>query len=91
MKILLTLFLRAAALPAGAQQAAPRAGTLDEAYQLALSLRLTERSAADEIRRAHSALSRAIAVADSLERALVLVLENSELQAADYTNGLVTT
>ncbi|HBE89302.1 MAG TPA: hypothetical protein DDW67_09215, partial [Elusimicrobia bacterium] len=55
-----------------------------------LALRLTERSAADEVRRAHSALSRALAVAAALETALGLALENSELQAADYKNGLVT-
>lgn len=55
-----------------------------------LSLRLTERRAADEVRRAHSALTRALAVAASLERALALALENSELQTADYKNGLVT-
>ncbi|MDT8286987.1 MAG: TolC family protein [Elusimicrobiales bacterium] len=55
-----------------------------------LSLRLTERRAADEVLRAHSALTRALAVAASLETALGLALENSELQAADYKNGLVT-
>ncbi len=55
-----------------------------------LDLRLAERRAADEVGRAHSALARAIAVADSLDKALALALENSELQAADYKNGLVT-
>jgi len=55
-----------------------------------LSLRLAQRTADDEIKRAHSALGRAIAVSDSLEKALGLALENSELQAADYKNGLVT-
>ncbi|HBE88201.1 MAG TPA: hypothetical protein DDW67_03570, partial [Elusimicrobia bacterium] len=37
MKVLLTFFLLSSALPAAAQQAAPRAVTLDEAYRLALA------------------------------------------------------
>ncbi|MEW5905211.1 MAG: TolC family protein [Elusimicrobiota bacterium] len=70
--------------PAAAGQYRSRA----EAARLALQL--TERRAADEVRRAHAALSRALAVAASLDTALALALENSELQAADYKNGLVT-
>jgi len=55
-----------------------------------LSLALTERAAATEVRQAHSALEHSLSVIASLEKALALAEENSVLQAKDYVYGLVT-
>ena len=55
-----------------------------------LSLALAERSAATEVRQAHSSLEHSLTVIASLEKALGLAEENSVLQAKDYVYGLVT-
>lgn len=72
-------FNDAAAAQAGARASAAK-----------LSLALAERSAATEVRQAHSALDHSLSVIASLEKALALAEENSVLQAKDYVYGLVT-
>lgn len=68
--------------------AAAQAGARASAAKL--SLALTERAAAIEVRQAHSALGHSLSVIASLEKALALADENSILQAKDYVYGLVT-
>ena len=65
-------------------------GGYNDASAAKLSLALAERSAATEVRQAHSSLEHSLTVIASLEKALALAEENSVLQAKDYVYGLVT-
>ncbi len=71
------------ALKAGADQAAARQAAAEA------NLKLAARLAETEVRTAYAALTRSIAVLDSLKKALKLAEENARFQTRDYGLGLV--